>query len=248
VFFPGRGDTFCDTFFAARGTLLRLRFAPAVLDLSASLASDALGDTPLAAIAAEAGFSGLADIAAPLSIDFGFGVDESGFFITPDSSFALDVDIDALIASGLDLFSIDVGGGLKFTPRFTLAGINSATPARIRVDELQSGLAGLALELGTIDADLTFDAELGFLDYFDIDPLKPNTAHGGDPFVIRGQTSFTAPSQEFDSQTFVGLNLQWDPVRTLNPDIDGDGQIADVLAQCFKRHPERRPRAPSSKV
>src|SRR5690606_32580740 len=77
------------------GEFVRFRFTPEPINVAASLSTASLAGTPLAALAEGRNFSGGLDLAGQLVVDLGFGVGQSGFFVTADSSIATELTVNA---------------------------------------------------------------------------------------------------------------------------------------------------------
>jgi hypothetical protein len=217
------------------GEFVRFRFTPEPIDVAASLSTASLAGTPLAALAEGTDFSGGLDLAGQLLVDLGFGVDQSGFFVTADSSITTDLVVNADVRGDLDIFGVGIGAVVRLAPRIVFDGLDVDNDQRLDAGELAAVPNGLGIEIGPIDADLTFDATLGFLDYVDVDPALPNRPHGGDPFIVRATASLSAQPSQFDAADFAGLDLEWSRVRALNPDINSDG-ILDYTQEVFLKN------------
>ncbi|MCO6042735.1 Ig-like domain-containing protein [Aeoliella sp. ICT_H6.2] len=217
------------------GDLLRVRFQPTPVDLSTSFDINDLADTPLAAIAGQASVSGTLDFDGQLLVDIGFGVDVTGaFYIAADSAVELDMGAVATASGEFQIFGLALTADMSLTPTLTLNSLDSDGDGRIKLGEVANGIAEIDLDFGRITATLQFDATLGFLDYVDVDPTRPNNPHGGDPFVVRGRTELFAEPSEYDGQTLAGLDFQWGTFETANPDIDGDEELDHTQAAFLK--------------
>ena len=113
----------------------------------------------------------------------------------------------------MELFGLGATADFHLAPAVSFALLDTNGDQRIHESEFAGLLGGLDLIGSQINATLTLDATLGFLDYVDVDPRRPNNAHGGDPFIVRATASLSAQPSQVDLSSFAGLETQWTNLR-----------------------------------
>ncbi|MEM6470226.1 MAG: S8 family serine peptidase, partial [Planctomycetota bacterium] len=177
--------------------------------------------------------SGSVGVEAVPDVLLQFGWDDAGWYLETDSArLGLDLKGNGQ-AKGVafDQFGVGVEGTITAKPYFEIDAIDRGGDGRIRqddIDALQSDLLDgdvtLVLpKLDEVDAEVTGDLILGFLDYVDVDPKLPNRPNGGDPFIVRGKANLTA------DLTGSAPIFAFEELRLSNPDIDGDGRLDHTL-------------------
>ena len=170
--------------------------------------------------------SGSVGVEATPDVLLQFGWDDVGWYLESDTA-RLGLELKGhgkARGVAFDQFGVGVEGTLTGKPYIDVAAIDRAGDGRIRqddIDALQSDLTGgdvtLVLpKLDEIDAEVTGDLILGFLDYVDVDPKLPNRPNGGDPFIVRGKAKLNA------DLTGSIPAFAFEELRLANPDIDGD--------------------------
>ena len=139
------------------------RFQPEPAVLTSHSDSVSLTDTPLEAIQSGANLTGELDIVGQLVIDFGFGVDDQGFFIAADSALIAELNVHGQLQGNLELFGLGAAADFQLAPALSFALLDTNGDQRIHESEYAGALGGLDLVGSRIDAQLTLDATLGFL-------------------------------------------------------------------------------------
>ncbi len=177
--------------------------------------------------------SGRVAIDAEPEITLQLGWDDSGPYLDVAGS-QVQVNLTGVgEARGVALQTFGLGAGATITaqPFLDLEPIDRAADGKIRLDDAASlvgditnGDFSLVIpQLTTVDADLYGDVILAFLDYVDVDRDLPNTANGGDPFIVRGRANLQL------DLSGPGLNWSFSEFRVSNPDIDEDGEADYTL-------------------
>lgn len=186
-----------------------------LIDGSSSFADEER--TLLAGLSDDLDLAGTVDYTADFRVSLTIGVDASGVFLRGDSRLELDLEGTAVVTGS---FELDVTG-------FDLSAVGTVEPAaligfdaglasqKIRPPQWTSHVWQRSL---TADADVTLDLRFNALDYVDVEPTRPNSANGGDAFLLRVVGGFDATQPAGGS-----LQTQIRHVVLRNPDVDLNG-------------------------
>ncbi|MCA9264104.1 MAG: hypothetical protein KDA60_09665, partial [Planctomycetales bacterium] len=171
------------------------------------------------------------------------GYDSEGFFLASDSYLGGEIKASPRVTAALDPFGVALDGVIELSPRLTFdLDVNDPDEGRIRSSEILTHVLGggnndgrpdLRIQLQPLDdnsptsirATIDASAELGFFDYVDVEPAKPNTENGGDPFVIRGSATLEVDWPEFDLANLDDVSFEFTELELFNPDVNQDGFV-----------------------
>ncbi|GIW98674.1 MAG: hypothetical protein KatS3mg111_2007 [Pirellulaceae bacterium] len=166
-----------------------------------------------------------------------FGLDTAGSYLDSATHIGGRVVVEPAARGRHFSSTVQLVGNIQARPVLTFdpgagrmrlgdVGEHLANDVRLALDPVAAGEP--ATITGTVDADLV----LGFLDYVDVDPRLPNTAHGGDPFRIRGSAGLGIELTDLSASSLANVQFTWGQLDLKNPDVDEDG-VQDYTAGVF---------------
>ncbi|MCA9262516.1 MAG: right-handed parallel beta-helix repeat-containing protein, partial [Planctomycetales bacterium] len=178
------------------------------------------------------------------------GIDSNGFYLGADSYIGGRIVAKPNATARFEPFGIQLGGEIELNPALTFdLDANDPVEGRVRPANILQHLTGDVNGDGELDISLLLrdlepgsdtsirakvdaTAEIGILDYVDVDPAKPNTENGGDPFLVRGSATLEVAWDEFDLSNLGDIEFEFTDLQLFNPDVNEDG-IEDYSTGVF---------------